>query len=370
MFKKLLPWYLLALVVLSLAFIYGCGSAPTSGGGGGGGGISGRQYYGINSMGGTNKCTINDTAFSLHFESGTMEGLTISGNVTTLESGLVSCEITSSSDPAKISTGEILYAYEVSNEVLVIGAGPDNGQVILILPALSNTAPSACSFEGITIARTDWLDPQNQDVCMTAELSGSGPYTIQGYNYDEEGGAAGSGTISGWHFTGGRLCTADADADTAPQFFFSPKGMVAMSGNREGSGWRDGEMVGAIYDSTVSTLELATDKCYIGMSFARDLDSNNTYVEAITVESTGVETLTVSSMEVSSGAALGVRGTITLGAMGDPGQGIIDATINSEGTDYQAKMVAYKYQNTPDKYAVCGFVSIETNAMSFFAIEQ
>ena len=321
-------------------------------------------------MGGTNKCTINDTAFSLHFESGTMEGLTISGNVTTLESGLVSCEITSSSDPAKISTGEILYAYEVSNEVLVIGAGPDNGQVILILPALSNTAPSACSFEGITIARTDWLDPQNQDVCMTAELSGSGPYTIQGYNYDEEGGAAGSGTISGWHFTGGRLCTADADADTAPQFFFSPKGMVAMSGNREGSGWRDGEMVGAIYDSTVSTLELATDKCYIGMSFARDLDSNNTYVEAITVESTGVETLTVSSMEVSSGAALGVRGTITLGAMGDPGQGIIDATINSEGTDYQAKMVAYKYQNTPDKYAVCGFVSIETNAMSFFAIEQ
>jgi len=39
MFKKLLPWYLLGLVVISLAFIYGCGSA-TSGGGGGGGGSS------------------------------------------------------------------------------------------------------------------------------------------------------------------------------------------------------------------------------------------------------------------------------------------------------------------------------------------
>jgi uncharacterized protein (DUF2141 family) len=38
MFKKLLPWYLLALVVLSFAFIYGCGSNPTGGGGGGGGG--------------------------------------------------------------------------------------------------------------------------------------------------------------------------------------------------------------------------------------------------------------------------------------------------------------------------------------------
>jgi len=40
MFKKLLPWYLLALVVLSLAFIYGCGNATGGGGGGGGGGSS------------------------------------------------------------------------------------------------------------------------------------------------------------------------------------------------------------------------------------------------------------------------------------------------------------------------------------------
>ena len=40
MFKKLLPWYLVALVVLSLAFIYGCGNATGGGGGGGGGGAS------------------------------------------------------------------------------------------------------------------------------------------------------------------------------------------------------------------------------------------------------------------------------------------------------------------------------------------
>jgi len=39
MFKKLLPWYLLALVTLSLAFVYGCGNT-TGGGGGGGGGAS------------------------------------------------------------------------------------------------------------------------------------------------------------------------------------------------------------------------------------------------------------------------------------------------------------------------------------------
>ena len=40
MFKKLLPWYLLGLVVLSLAFVYGCGNATGGGGGGGGGGVA------------------------------------------------------------------------------------------------------------------------------------------------------------------------------------------------------------------------------------------------------------------------------------------------------------------------------------------
>jgi len=37
MIKKLMPLYMVVLMVLSLALIYGCGSAPTSGGGGGGG---------------------------------------------------------------------------------------------------------------------------------------------------------------------------------------------------------------------------------------------------------------------------------------------------------------------------------------------
>jgi hypothetical protein len=365
MFKKLLPLYLLALVVISLAFIYGCGAAPTSGGGGGGG-ISGREYYGMNSMGGTNKCTINDTAFSLHFESGTMEGLTISGNVTTLESGLLSCETTSSSDPTKISTGDVFYVYEVTNEVLVIGAGPNDHKVIMILPALSNTAPFplAGSYESITIPRTDWILPGNREACMTGEFTGTDSYTFAGNMYYVGGGFKGSGAMEDLHFTGGRLCTADAES--APQFFFSPKGMFVVSGNKEGGGWKDGGAVGAIYDSTVSTPELATDKCYIGMSFARELATNNSYIEMISVESVTAYSLDVYSMEASSGAALGSpRGTITLGPINTPGQGIIDATISS----IPAKMVAYKY-NDSGKYAVCGFVSMESDAMTFFAIEQ
>ena len=40
MIKKLMPLYMVVLMVLSLALIYGCGSAPTSGGGGGGGGTT------------------------------------------------------------------------------------------------------------------------------------------------------------------------------------------------------------------------------------------------------------------------------------------------------------------------------------------
>jgi hypothetical protein len=145
--------------------------------------------------------------------------------------------------------------------------------------------------------------------------------------------------------------------------------MFVASGNKEGSGWRDGETVGAIYDSTVSTLELATDKCYIGMSFSRDFTNNETHIEAVTVESTGVSELWFSSMEVSDGTAIGdPKGTLTLGAMDVPAQGIIDATISSGGPGVAAKMVAYMY--APDKYAVCGFVSMETDAVSFFVIEQ
>jgi hypothetical protein len=75
-------------------------------------------------------------------------------------------------------------------------------------------------------------------------------------------------------------------------------------------------------------------------------------------------------MEVSDGTAIGdPKGTITLVQMDVPDQGIIDATISSGGPSIPAKIVAYKYNNS-GKFAVCGFVSMETDAVTFFVIEQ
>jgi hypothetical protein len=364
--KKLaFPIFCLLLIAVSLFVINGCGSNATGGGSSGGGGISGRQYYGMTSQGGTVKCTVNDTAFQLDFVAGgSMNVTTLTGTVTQLASGFVSCEITGSS-PSDPNAKGTLYAYEVTNEVIVIGGGPDNGKVIMIAPAFSSTAPYplAGSYESINIPRTDWIDPGNQQACMTGEITGTTSYKFEVMFFTVAGALKGSGSVEALQYTGDRLYKND---DT-PQFFFSPKGLIAgINGKQGGVTWEEGGEVGVRYDSTVTVAQVAA-RNYIGMIFGRSLTNNETQIEMITVESIGVDSLKVSSMEVSSGAAIGSpKGTITLGAMGSPGQGIINATITG---GIPAKMVAYKYQNTPDKYAVCVFASTES-AMSFILIEK
>ncbi len=355
---------IVSLCVLSLAVIYGCGSNPT--GGGGGGGASGRPYYGIDSLGDTVKCSMTDTTFSLHFVTGTMDGVTLSGKITHLASGLLSGEITNSSDPDRIPPGETLYAYEITNEVLVIGGGPENQGIIMICPALSNIAPSACTAEGIMIPNTNWIG--NLVACMTVELIGSNSYTFEVDLFDVAGAYLDSTSESNYHFTGEKLYKADK-----PQLFFSPKGMFAgTNGKRDGINWDDGGIAGTMYDSTVSTLEIADgSRTYIGIAFDRNTfdGDDKTNIKAILAESYASTLLRVSSMDVSSGAALGEpMGTIEVGTMNNPSQGIIDALCDRQGDTVPAKMVAYKY--TTDKYAVCGFTTLETGPLSFFIIEQ
>jgi len=365
MFKKILPWYLLTLVVISLAFIYGCGANPT--GGGGGGGISGRQYYGMDSSGDTVKITVNNTAFSVNFVSGTMEGITFSGRLTLEASGILSLETTSSSNPTRIPTGEIAYAYEITNEVLVMGGGPDPYGTLLICPALSSTPPSDGTLEGIMIPWTNW--DSMLMACMTSEITGSpGPYTFDMTVYDAAGGYLDHTSEAGYSFTGGRLFK---DINH-PQMFVSPKGMfVGISGKYNGE-WVDGGFAGAMYDATVATEELtdAGNEVYKGIAFERagGASAVRAVIAQATAPSSGL--ITVSSMDVSSGDPTGdPLGTAEVGAMNDPAQGLIDINFATDLANYPAKAVAYKY-NDSGKYAICGFVSIESAAMSFFVVEQ
>jgi len=294
-----------------------------------------------------------------------MEGITISGTITTLESGLLSGEITSSSDLTRISTGDVFYAYEVTNEVIVIGAGPANGQVIMILPALSNIAPSAGSGEAIMIAPTDWANLLM--AYMTTEITGSSSYTFNINVYDLTGEVLEVTVETDYSFTGNRLYKTDEQ----PQAFVSPRGMFAgIIGKKDGTNWMDGGFAGAMYDSTVSTSEIADgSRCYIGMAFDRVISDNSTNVRAISVESYSPTLLKVSLMDVSSGAAIGApMGIIEVGLMNNPSQGIIDALCERDGITVPVKMVAYKYAT--DKYAVCGFTTLESGPVSFFIIEQ
>jgi hypothetical protein len=359
--------FMVILVIVCMAFIYGCGSNATSGGGGGssgGGGISGRQYYGMCSDGPIVKCTVNDTAFQIDFVTGgSMAGTTITGTVTQLASGLLSCEVTGSNNSAPDTKKGTLYAYEVTNEVLVVGnGGPDNQKVFMVLPALASTAPYplAGSYEAVTIPRTDWILPGNLDACMTGEITGTTSYKFEVTMFTVAGAFKDSGSIESLQYTEDRVYKTDNE----PQFFFSPKGLFVASGGKDSGGWKDGGIVGAIYDNSVTTSDVTNNRNYIGISFIRNLANNNTSTEAVSMESVATQ-LKAYSMDASSGAATNLLGTITLGSMGSPGQGIIDATIGPK----PAKMVAYKY-NDSGKYALCGFVSMDSDAMSFFVIEK
>jgi hypothetical protein len=91
----------------------------------------------------------------------------------------------------------------------------------------------------------------------------------------------------------------------------------------------------------------------------------------LSVEATGTGTFKVSSMEVSTGAAIGDQvADVELGPIGQSGQGIIDAVFTVGVNDIQGKMVAYRYNDAKTKYAVCGFSTGEEEARSFFIIEQ
>jgi len=118
MIKKLLPFYLVALVILSLAVIYGCGANPTGGGGGGTSHAHGRySYLGTQSPGDIWKWTIDTGTFS-----GTNEttGFWVTGTWEPLSSGFGKAFVSTSEGPGAVPVGSLVYFLEFPDTMLVV----------------------------------------------------------------------------------------------------------------------------------------------------------------------------------------------------------------------------------------------------------
>lgn len=348
---KKTTWFhllILFLCVASFAFIYGCGANPSGGGSSPSGG--GRVYYGMNSRGGIVKVTMTNTTFKVEVTDGQDHPISFSGILVTNESGLFSAEVNTTSNPSAISTEALFYAYEITNEVLVMGGGnPGEDGVLIICPAYTTVAPQLGSYEAIMIPWTDW----NIDNVAYSTIEVSGSYTFNYYAYDFNGSWITNESISGYSFSGGKLYKG---ADYT-QVFYSASGLFVGTNGKYGGNWNDGGFVGTQYDSSVLTSEIRGVSEYRGVAYDTAPDGTSPKnVKPLYVKS-GSGLLQVSEMDPLSGNPVSLLGTLDVQSIDD--KGIISGQINQDTDVNPAKLVAAKYLN---KYIVCGMSTIEDSS--------
>jgi len=238
MFKKLLPWYLVSLVVLSLAFIYGCGSAPTSGGGGGGA-IANRtgvfSYTGTQATGDVWSWTISTSEFS-----GTNEttNMWVTGTWITLASGFGKATVsTSSGGPGAPSAGDQAYFLEFPNTLLAVKPmSGESGSDVIVCAAAATMEPDApASYSVIYIPWSGW-DVANDQAYATVEAvkngtTGSFEFTVTDFYM---GGTVKGvpDTKTGFTFEAGRLTSSGSPG---LQIFMTPSNVfIGDSGPGQG----------------------------------------------------------------------------------------------------------------------------------------
>ena len=250
MFKKFLPWYLLALVVLSLAFIYGCGAAPTSGGGGTASAVT---YYGTASPGDFWKWDIySDGTFS-----GTNEtlGFYVSGTYMNLPSGFGKAHVTAING---VATSEYAYFLEIPNTMLLVKPGGEHDNVI-ICAAAAPTAPPGGQYNWVQLPWQGW-NYTNSNAYGTVEvIESSGSYTFEVKFYKVDGNASPQvgTTESGFSFANGMLQKTGSDL----KIFMTPSGVF---GADQGS---NGGFAGAIKPSLAMTTDEGIGKRFRGVMF-------------------------------------------------------------------------------------------------------
>ena len=252
-FKKLLPWYLLALVVLSLAFIYGCGNATGGGGGGGGGTIQNREgtynYFGTAASGDAYSWQISDEVFI-----GTNEtlGITVAGTWKALSSGFSKGTINYATPP--IPTGESFYFLEFPNTALMVGTSGTTD--VVVCAAVSAEFPSDGVYGWVRVPYKN-IDLSQFNAYGTFEVSGSGGnpfnYSAQGYRLDETPDTPESGTLT---FSNGTI-TNDS---VSMKMCVTPSGLFIADMGASGG------MVGGKVPISFNTLEVY-DKELVGVAF-------------------------------------------------------------------------------------------------------
>jgi len=359
--KNIFYALIVSLCVLSLAFIYGCGSNPA---GGGGGSAGGRVYYGIISRGDTIKFTMKDKSFNFSLVDGPDVPLTVSGTVTTLESGLLSAEVTSSTNTGAVAIGDVFYGIELTGEVLAFGGGGGSSgdPAMLLCPALTSTRPLAGTYEAIMIAGSTW-ETIGSLGCATLEVFMTSSISFEVVMFTLDGFMATSDYPTGYSYTDHLFKARDK-----MEIFNSPKGLFV--GNLGGG--KDGGFAGALHDTSIAIAGIAAggSQQYKGMAYKIEMPTvNNDITIMPIIATTDASLIYVSTMDAVSGATVEAIATLSLGNINIIAAGIIDGTIEVSGDTGPMQMAAYKY-NDLGKYILTGIATADDAVINFFMIEQ
>ena len=260
MFKKLLPWYLLGLVILSLAFIYGCGSDATSGGGGGGATTHGTySYHGTQSPGDVWSWTISAETF---FGSNETTGMWLTGTWETLvNSGFGKAYISTAEGLNHPSAGDLAYFLEFPNTMLLVR--PDNAgdSRVMVCAASASNPPDQDSYLFVNISKLSWEASDPAFGTVEATKSGSvWNFDVTNYLITGEFSSRDAGTVD-FVYSNGTFTDETGSVNT--KIFMTPSSVFFGD-----SGTGNGGFAGAKLE-TFSTSEFfaALNHTYKGVRF-------------------------------------------------------------------------------------------------------
>jgi hypothetical protein len=268
--NKLFLGLTFALCLFTLAFIVGCGAAPTSSSSGAS--STPRVYVGSDSAGGNvSKFILNGNAFSVTVEAGTNVGMYFGGVVRhRYNSGLISAEVTAPGNT--LMTGETVYAVEFPNVMLLVSGDNDD---IFLLPARSLVEPTYTNCAAIQIPWTGWNYTSNS-AYITIEVTGSSPsITFNIWSYLLDGTLDSTPSYTGFSFVDGRY------TDGTPgsvQIFTTPAGLFLGNSGSGGNGCIAG---GAIQTNITTTDVLGGTYKGIMLANGDSGDMKAVYVERL-----------------------------------------------------------------------------------------
>ena len=367
MIRKYLPLYMVALIFISLAFIYGCGSAATSGGSSTSGvtivanRVGTYEYSGTQSPGDMWTWMISTETF---FGSNESNGFWVSGTWETLSNKFCKAFVNNANNLSAIS--KEAYFIEFPDTMLLIhpcDANSDNKDNIIVCTAHSSTQPTAGKYVWVTMPWQGWAIGDTAYGSVEATLSGAWSFNVT--NFLLTGEPESNVTKSGYTFSDGIMDNTHYPTD--PKLFMTPTGVFM------GDNGTNGGFAGASVEA-INITDLA-NKNYRGVRFVYNSTSGTNETLPVTAYPNGTNKM------IGKGYPNGVEGDpdasnyvgITFEAQ-DLSSGIIPMYI----TDYGAgpvtngtsiyKAVASKVGSS-GKYMLFGF-GVESGEPTNFLVIQ